>query len=126
LDRTDHPVEQVESKQKRWVGNESDLEFALDGVGGVQDCAGRLLPQHVAAGHSAGRGGGLDAVGGVGLAVAELGEGQLRRGPGEAGDVGGGVAQQRRLVERVRRVHRPQQLGGPLRHRSPGGGSRVG
>jgi hypothetical protein len=76
-----------------------------------------LLRQHVAPGHSAGRGG-LVAAGGVGLAVSELGEDQLRRRSGEAGYVGERVAQQRRLVERVCRVKRPQQLRGQLRHRS--------
>lgn len=87
-------------------------------MGGLEDGPGRLLPQHVAGGAAASPGrGGLDAVGGVGLAVAELGERQRRRRAREARDVGGGVAQQRGLVERVRRVHRPQQLGGQLRHR---------
>uniref|UniRef100_A0A0A9E7K8 Similar to IBR3 (IBA-RESPONSE 3) n=1 Tax=Arundo donax TaxID=35708 RepID=A0A0A9E7K8_ARUDO len=81
----------------------------------MEDGAGRLLPQHVAPGLAPGRGG-LEAVGGVRLAVSELGEGQRRRRGGEPGDVRGRVAQQRGLVERVRRVHRPQQLRGQLRH----------
>lgn len=102
---------QIESSR----AEEIDLELALDGVGGLEDGAGRLLPQHVAPGLAAG-GGGLEAVGGVGLAVAELREGQRRRGRGEAGDVRDCVPQQRLLVERVRRVHRPQQLRGQPRH----------
>lgn len=93
-----------------------DLVLALDGVGGLEDGPGRLLPEHIARGGAPGRRGGVDAVGGVGLAVAELGQRQRRRGAREARDVGGQVAQQRRLVQRRRRVHRPQQVRGQLRH----------
>nr|AAL85697.1 hypothetical protein T17F15.140-like protein [Hordeum vulgare subsp. vulgare] len=92
-------------------GSLEDMELALDGVGGLEDGAGGLLLQHVPPGLPAGRGG-LEAVGGVGLVVAELREGE-RRGPrGEARDVRGYVPQQRRLVQRLRLVHRPQQVRG--------------
>jgi len=78
-------------------------------VRGLEDGPGRLLPEHVAPSRSPAGGGGVgvDAVGGVGLAVAELGQRQRGRGAREARDVGGQVAQQRRLVQRRRRVHRP-------------------
>jgi len=75
-----------------------DLVLALDGVRGLEDGPGRLLPEHVAPSRApAGGGGGcVDAVGGVGLAMPELGQRQRRRGAREARDVGGQVAQQRR------------------------------
>lgn len=93
-------------------------------MGGLEDGAGGLLPQHVAPG--LGGGGGPEAVGGVGLAVAELREAQRRRRRGEPRDVRGRVAQQRRLVQRQGRVHGPQQLRGQRRHRGriAGGGDR--
>ncbi|KAE8767599.1 RING-H2 finger protein ATL5P [Hordeum vulgare] len=71
-------------------GSGGDLELVLDGVGGLEDGAGGLLPQHVAPGIPAGHGG-LEAVGGVGLAVAELHEGEQRRRCGEARDLPGRV-----------------------------------
>ncbi|KAE8801093.1 RING-H2 finger protein ATL5P [Hordeum vulgare] len=90
-------------------GSLEDMELALDSVGGLEDGVGGLLLQHVPPGLPAGRGG-LEAVGGVGLAVAELREGE-RRGPrGEARDVRSYVPQQRRLIQRLRLVHRPQQV----------------
>ncbi|KAE8772509.1 MATE efflux family protein 2, chloroplastic [Hordeum vulgare] len=92
-------------------GSLADLELALDGMGGLEDGAGGLLPQHVPPGLPAGRGG-PEAVGGVGLAVAELREGERRRRRGEARDVRGRVPQQRRLVQRLCLVHRPQQVRG--------------
>jgi hypothetical protein len=66
--------------------NGPDLVLALDGVRGLEDGPGRLLPEHVAPGRApaGGGGGGVDAVGRVGLAVPELGQRQRRRGAREA------------------------------------------
>ncbi|KAE8786359.1 RING-H2 finger protein ATL5P [Hordeum vulgare] len=65
-------------------GSLEDMELALDSVGGLEDGVGGLLLQHVPPGLPAGRGG-LEAVGGVGLAVAELREGERRRRAGKPG-----------------------------------------
>lgn len=52
----------------------------------------------------------LQTEGRIGLAIAELGDAELSRRCGEARHVGGGIAEKGRLVEAVRRLHRPEEI----------------
>lgn len=73
-----HRIGALSAEEERWRedgdGTGADLVLALDGVRGLEDGPGRLLPEHVAPGRPPAGRGGVDAVGGVRLAVPELGQ----------------------------------------------------